>query len=171
MKLKSDYTRKAFYFDLSTQKLKNYFSKTNPNYAYTLIEKFMKEYNIEHRQYSGYVSICKMSNDNGVAICKSISKQFPWLHQCVERFDMTNVSETYDMIKHINEPYGEDYSTDEVEFEYPYLIEASDEYKLYKNQDETYTLFDEFDNEIGSTECDTIEDALEELQNQNDLSI
>lgn len=46
MTLKDDYSRKAFYFDLSTQKLKIYFSESNPNYAYTLIEKFMKKNDI-----------------------------------------------------------------------------------------------------------------------------
>lgn len=171
MTIRDDSSRKAFYFDLSTQKLKIYFSESNPNYAYTLIEKFMKEHDVEHRQYSGYVSNFKMTNIQGVCFCKGLSKQFPWLHQCVERFDMTNVSETYDMLQHIKEPYVDDYSVYEIDFKYPYLVESTDEYKLYKNQDESYTLFDEFDNEIGSTECDNIDDALEELQNQNDLSI
>ena len=43
--------------------------------------------------------------------------------------------------------------------------------KLYFNKNGLFTLYDEFDNEIGSTECDNIEDALEELQKQSDLSI
>lgn len=166
-----DTSKKAFYFDLSIHKLKTYFDEENPNYAYTLIERYMKKHNIVHRQWSGYVSDGEMTFEEGVSFCKEMSKQFPWLHLCARRFDMTNIPKTFDMIPYLSKPYINEY-VQTLSLQYPLLVETTDEYKLYKKQDETYLLFDEYDNEVGITDCDNIEEALEELrENEQDLEL
>lgn len=160
-------TRKSLHFDLDYNKLKKYYSETNPGNAYRDIKKYMLSHGFEHHQYSGYVSKYKMSKKEGHYFCSSLSNEFSWLHYCVKNIHMTDVgSVDFDMKKAIFEPYLNDDS-----FVIDRLVEMDDNYRLFELDDGEYELRDYDDNLIITTYCETIEDALEEFQNQNDLEI
>ncbi len=167
-------SRKVFYFDLSVKKLKMYFSSTNPNYAYKLIEMYMLDNGFSHRQFSGYMSQKEMSIEEGISFCKTLGENFPWLKMCVEKFDMTTVPVVYDMNPYLGNPIKKDFNM-EFYLEQTYekvLIDYEDEYRLYKSSNGEYVLFDEYDNEVGITDCDNIEEALEELrEKEQDLEL
>lgn len=130
---------------------------------------------IEHLEDYNCLLDDDMTLEKKVDLCNLPSKEFiQWLNNRTPSLEEQqeknpNVPKTFDMLPFIKQPYEE--KIKELNFNYPFLVDVNDEYKLYKNQDESYTLFDDFDNGIGSTECDNIEDALEELQNQNELSV
>ena len=78
--------KKAINFDLDTKKLNIYYGKNIRN-AYREIGKFLENNGFKHRQWSGYVSINKMSNFDIVNLNIKMWKKFPWLIQCARRFD------------------------------------------------------------------------------------
>lgn len=88
-------SRKSVNFDLSTRELKKHF--TNTAEAYNQIKDFMLENGFEHRQYSGYVSKESMSDKQVLKIIEKFGARFEWLSTCVQRFDVTEVGEQYDL--------------------------------------------------------------------------
>lgn len=93
--------KKAFNFDLNTSALKKYYCKTNAPLeylkAYKEIKKFMKENGFSHRQWSGYTSIKTMDKVEVVMFAEKLSKHFPWLADCVNHFDVTDIGKQYDL--------------------------------------------------------------------------
>lgn len=155
--------RKAINFDLSIKNLKLFFNDSNPNYAYTLIKKYMLEHGFGKRQYSGYISDNEMTDNELISFVVKMSKVYPWLHKSVLKCDSTDISNIHDLIEYLNLPYN---ANDEEQI--LFLCDSSNEYKLYLNQEGTYTLFDEDEIEVGITECDNIEEALNEIEQKNE---
>ena len=90
---------KAINFDLITKELAKYYPNKNPRQAYRDIKAFLVRHGFEHRQWSGYRSVQRMSNVELMDIVKALNERFPWLKQCVGKFDATNISKGYDLIK------------------------------------------------------------------------
>jgi len=86
-------------FDLSTRKLKSEFSDKGHRRAYALIKRFFINNNFEHHQYSGYLSKSAISyGDVYFLILDSMVAELPWLAECVEKFDATNVTSQSNML-------------------------------------------------------------------------
>lgn len=90
--------RKAINFDLDTRALKEFYPGKDYRAAYGEIKAFMESNGFEHRQWSGYVSIEPLTKNELNEAIKTMAHQFPWLSQCVNRFDVTNIGKTYDMV-------------------------------------------------------------------------
>ncbi|EAJ0412376.1 VapD family protein [Campylobacter helveticus] len=88
-------SRKAINFDLSTNKLKKYFSDTRE--AYGSIKNFMLKNGFEHRQYSGYTSIKPMSDKQINLLIKRLTKKCAWIGSCIKEFDVTDIGEQYSL--------------------------------------------------------------------------
>ena len=88
-------TKKAINFDLDTKELLKHFKNTHQ--AYSSIKKFMEENGFEHRQYSGYVSNEPISEFAAISITEKLNKKFKWLKDCVQKYDVTEIGETYDL--------------------------------------------------------------------------
>ena len=89
------FTRKAINFDLSTNELKKHFNNTTE--AYNKIKEFMLQNGFEHRQYSGYMSKEVIDDDRVSVLITRLSRQFSWLSNCVQKFDVTDIGEQYDL--------------------------------------------------------------------------
>lgn len=90
--------RKAINFDLDTKALKEFYPGKDYRAAYGEIKNFMENIGFEHRQWSGYISIKALDQEEITSNVKKIAQKFPWLSQCVNRFDVTNIGRTCDMI-------------------------------------------------------------------------
>lgn len=89
-------TFKAIYFDLDTKALKKYYPKNRRN-AYREIENFLKDNGFSHRQWSGYISNIKMSSMDITTLNRKLWKKFPWLEQCANKFDVTDIGKSFDL--------------------------------------------------------------------------
>lgn len=93
--------RKAINFDLDTKTLQKIFQSKNPFVYmewYRQIGSFLKSNGFKHRQWSGYISKEPMSNTEITGIVRKLNKSLPWLKQCVQKFDVTNIGETFDLM-------------------------------------------------------------------------
>lgn len=90
-------SRKEFTFDLDTKALRKYYPNKNWRNAYNDIRAFMKKENFIHRQGSCYNSINKLQINQVVTISKRLTKTFPWLKKCVNKFDVTDIGEQHDL--------------------------------------------------------------------------
>ena len=88
-------TKKAINFDLDTKELLKHFKNTHQ--AYSSIKIFMEENGFEHRQYSGYISSEPMSTHYITDITEKLNKKFKWLKDCIQKYDVTEIGETYDL--------------------------------------------------------------------------
>lgn len=88
-------SRKALNFDLSTNEVKKHFKHTAE--AYNQIKDFMLDHGFEHRQYSGYVSKEMLDDDDITILTFKLSSQCPWLSSYVQKFDVTDIGEQYDL--------------------------------------------------------------------------
>ena len=93
--MKENLTRKAINFDLDTKELMKHFKNTHQ--AYSAIKVFMEDNGFEHRQYSGYVSTNYISNAAITLVTNQLNKKFKWLKDCVQKYDVTEIGETYDL--------------------------------------------------------------------------
>lgn len=101
------YSRKAINFDLDTKKLKQFYPcKGLLSYkkAYKDIKKFMENNGFEHRQWSGYISKQNIDSYDVSVIIAKLSYKFPWLKQCVNKFDVTDIGNQYDLTDIIDKP-------------------------------------------------------------------
>lgn len=89
--------RKAINFDLSTKSLKMYYPKSRRN-AYREIGKFLKENGFFRRQWSGYMSKDKMSVSDIADLTEKMFKKLPWLEQCANKIDVTDIGKQCDLI-------------------------------------------------------------------------
>lgn len=90
--------KKAFNFDLDTQMLKEIYPGKNYRDGYRDICKFLEINGFEHRQWSGYVSKTAMSNLQINKLVERLINAFPWLKECVNRFDVTDIGEQHDLM-------------------------------------------------------------------------
>lgn len=91
-------SRKQITFDLQQEALKKHYPHkaaiTNPQFykkAYSDIQRFMVKNGFEHRQYSVYISIGRMTNLDIMGLMEQLAQQMPWLHLCVNEIDVTNI--------------------------------------------------------------------------------
>lgn len=90
---------KALYFDLCVMNLKKNFSDTSPTGAYRRIKDFLLDKGFSHEQYSGYHSSFKTTDLEIFDLIWSMRKEFPWLGQSLNHFEVTNVGANYDLMK------------------------------------------------------------------------
>lgn len=88
---------KVIIFDLDTKALKAHYPKSNWREAYKDIKNFLKENNFTHRQWSGYKSNSKLNDADILIIIDKMTTKFPWLSDCVRKFDVTDVGKTFDL--------------------------------------------------------------------------
>lgn len=91
-------SRRAVNFDLVGELLQKYYPKSNPKQAYFDIERFMTKHNFEHRQWSGYCSVEKLTRPEFISVLEDMIRQMPWLAYCVRRFDVTDIGDTFDLL-------------------------------------------------------------------------
>ncbi len=91
-------SRKQITFDLRQAALRQYYPgkalSLNPQRykkAYRDIQNFMVRNGFEHRQYSVYTSLEKLSVVDVVRLMGDLGQEFPWLAQCVNEIDVTNI--------------------------------------------------------------------------------
>lgn len=89
---------KAINFDLDTKALQQYYPSTNWRKAYDDINKFLISNGFEHRQGSGYVSKLPIKNTTIIAQIQNLSKTFSWISKCINRLDVTNIGNSFDMV-------------------------------------------------------------------------
>ena len=90
---------KALYFDLRVKDLRRYFSADNPTRAYGLIQEFFRKHSFDHVQYSGYHSTQRLTDIEIFLLIRELIVAYPWLNQCVNRFEVTNIGVNHDLIR------------------------------------------------------------------------
>lgn len=99
-KMKKDEKKyKAIFFDLSSEKLRNLFGESGRKYAYRKIGAFMKSKGFTHRQWSGYFSKNKLVSADIIKLNYELFEKFPWLNECANKIDVTDIGKKFDMIK------------------------------------------------------------------------
>lgn len=88
---------KALYFDLKIKALIQYYSKTNPKGAYSKIQKFLLKNSFEREQYSGYHSLYPTTDLNIFDLVRDLQISMPWLEQCVNKFEVADLGENYNL--------------------------------------------------------------------------
>jgi len=91
-------TLRAINFDLDTNELKKFYGD-NISKAYYDIKSFMKKNSFEHKQGSGYESTEKMNDKEVRYFRDKMYKSLPFLNDCTKKMYVTNVGETYDIMK------------------------------------------------------------------------
>lgn len=89
--------KRAINFDLGIEKLMAFYSKTNPKGAYKDIYNYFIQNGFEYRQGYGYCSKIKLTNSETLDIVNRMFKEMPWLDECSEKIDATNIGEVYDI--------------------------------------------------------------------------
>ncbi|MCQ4021717.1 hypothetical protein GMA13_01610 [Ruminococcus sp. zg-924] len=102
--------------------LKEVYPGKNYRDGYRDICKFLEVNGFEHRQWSGYVSKTAMSNLLINKLVERLINAFPWLKECVNRFDVTDIGEQHDLM-YIFEKTTE-----------PILNEKAPEYQITKEK-------------------------------------
>lgn len=88
---------KAVNFDLDTKALKQHYPGKVWRNAYSDIRRFLIKNGFRHRQWSGYISERKMARADVVALVLKLKETFPWIQECVNHFDITDIGKTFDM--------------------------------------------------------------------------
>lgn len=98
-------SRKQIAFDLSNEALKRYYPRRetaqDPQFfkrAYKDIQRFMAANGFEHRQHSVYVSSGEMTALDIVCLMQRMASQFPWLGQCAEKVDTTDIGSQHSLL-------------------------------------------------------------------------
>lgn len=99
-------SRKQVTFDLHQESLKLYYPHQEPpqneqyyKRAYQDIRRFMAANGFEHRQYSVYTSIDKLTTLDIVGLMERMAETFPWLSRCVNEIDVTNIGVQHSLKK------------------------------------------------------------------------
>jgi virulence-associated protein VapD len=86
-------------FDLDTKELGRFFGESKYRKGYSLIQRFLVKNGFLHHQYSGYISRTAMSyGDIYILITDRMISELPWIADCVNKFDATNVTSQSDML-------------------------------------------------------------------------
>lgn len=88
---------KALNFDLSTHQLNDLYPGTNYRKAYEDLRRLFMSHNFFHRQGSGYISGEKLSTADIFDLMDDLSQECPWIGDCVNKIDITNVGRQYDL--------------------------------------------------------------------------
>ncbi|MEG1825986.1 hypothetical protein [Gordonibacter sp.] len=93
---------KMISFDLSTEKLRAEFGYDQYRKAYSLIGAFFAKNSFDHHQYSGYLSRSAMSYAEIYdLVLNAMVVYLPWLAECTQKFDATNVASQSNMLRAI----------------------------------------------------------------------
>lgn len=99
-------SRKQITFDLSQKALAEHYPRPkytiNPRYykkAYSDISRFMKKNGFEHRQFSVYTSIDRLTAAKVSALIKKMSMEMPWLAYSVNQIDVTNIGTQHSLLQ------------------------------------------------------------------------
>lgn len=78
--------------------LKKHYPNGHHTKGYKDVQNFMKQNYFEHRQGSGYRSLNPLSDIEVMQIAADLNKAFPWFGQCINKFDVTDVGDIYDLV-------------------------------------------------------------------------
>ena len=88
----------AIAFDLKIDDLKQYYSPTSPNHAYSEIGTFLKHNGFSHQQGSLYFGDDTVDAVRCVLTVQQLSKKLPWLSQCVTDMRMLRIEDNNDLM-------------------------------------------------------------------------
>jgi virulence-associated protein VapD len=91
--------RKEIAFDLDTKALENYYS--SPSAAYYDIRNELESLDFIHRQGSVYNSKTTMSDMQVAAVIDTLCKKLPWLAECSNVIDVTNIGTTHSLLSSV----------------------------------------------------------------------
>ena len=98
--------RKQITFDLSQKALAEHYPRpkhtVNPRdykKAYSDISRFMKKNGFEHRQFSVYTSIERLTAAKVSALIKKMAMEMPWLAHSVNQIDVTNIGSQHSLLQ------------------------------------------------------------------------
>lgn len=91
-------TKKAINFDLDNNLLKQNYPSKNYRKAWYDIKKYFESYDFIHRQYSGYISRNNILMTDVLNLVYELSLQYPWLKISVIKFDVTIVTNEYNLL-------------------------------------------------------------------------
>ncbi|MCU6762999.1 Uncharacterised protein [uncultured Roseburia sp.] len=94
--------KKGINFDLDTIALQIYYPKSDWHNAYYDVRAYFERNGFEHIQGSGYHSHKAMSEAKAMTVIYQMTKEFPWLNECVGICTISDVPELYD-ISHVFE--------------------------------------------------------------------
>ena len=105
-KIRKSGSRKQITFDLSQKALSENYPRSKlsikPRFhkkAYADISRFMKKNGFEHRQFSVYTSIDKVTNTDINLLMDNLTKEMPWLTLCVNQIDVTNIGSQHSLLQ------------------------------------------------------------------------
>lgn len=88
---------KSLNFDLDTNSLLDIHPSKNKTQGYSDIRAFLEKNGFTHRQGSGYISNIPMKEHELLEVIDKLKDEFPWLPECIKKFDVTNIGETFDL--------------------------------------------------------------------------
>lgn len=88
---------KAVNFDLDTEALRERFGEQGRPGAYSAVRRYLEAHDFEHRQGSGYRSLVTLSDLDVADLIVAMYKELPWLLECVQKLDVTNIGTQYDL--------------------------------------------------------------------------
>lgn len=103
--------RKAINFDLNTNEMKQL--GIYPD-GYRQLGKSFEKQGFLHRQGSGYISKTKISNSQVIDAIERITEENPWLADCVNKIDVTDIGRQHDLT-FIVKRFADQVATNEVE--------------------------------------------------------
>lgn len=101
---------------------------------------------------------------------KQMSKEFPWLHRCYNKFDVANIGLVHNLDVYLDEPYYE--NDGDLEISNENVVDLNEDYKLVEVGNDLYELRNLYDEIIGTSTFNNIEDVLDEISKvvvENDL--
>ena len=117
-------SKKMLNFDFDTKALQKYYPKSNWRKAYDDVYDFLTSNGYEHRQGSGYITKANTDYLDVQSTLYEMKREFPWLKNCVNKMDVTNIGRTFDMtsiFNTVNDDIIEEIQSDEL-----YLAENYD---------------------------------------------
>lgn len=106
--------RKAINFDIDTKKYEKFTGKPAPT-AYAEIRRFLKKYDFEHRQGSGYVSKNDMKTSDIGILATNMALTFDWLKYCIKQIDVTNIGRQHSLVSTIGNAKNEPFNVNDIE--------------------------------------------------------
>lgn len=98
-------SRKQIAFDLSHEALRQHYphkdTAQDPQFfkrAYKDIQRFMDANGFERRQHSVYVSTEELTTLDVAVLMRRMASQFPWLGQCAEKIDTTDIGAQHSLL-------------------------------------------------------------------------
>lgn len=89
---------KALNFDLDTHHLEEFYPGNSYRKAYEDLRIFFRKHDFSHRQGSGYLSNNKLATADIFDLMDELANAFPWLSECVNKIDVTNVGQQHDLL-------------------------------------------------------------------------